>query len=335
MHSEDYSAYSARYTAFLRSGSYPAVSALLSRRNDWSRYAGLVALAGAASSAGYMTTLWLMPMTGAETALIHASVASMAPPPKEVPPAPLPPTAAEVAPPNLALTPRSTRREPATARRAGAIAVPAAKAPQLAGPERYLGPKPEVAPQLMASTPLKRVAAHALDNVAGEPDFDGLHAELEAERVHAREQAERAAAIAPLLVRVPVTAPVRALQPAKVGSAHPQPATLWPLMAAANVDSLQVKGPVGIASVRRGVERLRPALASCYASMAERAGHNHFGRVDVSVVIDEAGRVRAPHVTGGLLPGLDSCLAGVASKLVTSAPDTGRATATLALNFTP
>ena len=331
MHSEDYSA---RYTAFLRSGSYPAVSALLTKRNEWSRYAGLLALAGAAGSAGYVTTLWLVPMPGVETAPIHASVASMAPPPMQVPPAPLPPTAVEVAESklaNLPELPKTLRREPAPRiARAGAVA---RSAPEHVGHE--------AAPQLTAATrrAKKEPAAKesARDSANDTTELDDLRAELDAERARVREAGRTAESAPP--------APVaRAQRPASIGYAplpssptptRPQPAKVWPLMAAASVDGLQVKGPLGISSVRRGVDRLRPALASCYASMAERAGHNHFGREDVTLVIDETGRVRSPRVAGGLLPGLDVCVAGVASKLVTSAPDTGTATASLVLNFTP
>jgi hypothetical protein len=312
---------SVRYTAFLRSGSYPAVSALLSRRGEWSRYAGLAALAAVASSAGYMTTQRLVPMNRAE---LHAGVASLAPQLKPVPRASLPSAVAKVEPVIVSeLPPKKTPRTGAIARRE-AVRRPA--------------------PQLTAASDAPARAVQASEPPRPIPD------NAQAERARAGEEARRAEAAAPLPaaerarageeagraeVAAPRPAAVRAPQPQKTLDAHPQAANLWPLMAATTVDGLRVKGPLGVATVRRGIERLRPALASCYADMAKRAGHNHFGRVDVSLVIDETGRVRSPHVAGGLLPGLDACLAGVASKLVTSAPDTGTATASLVLSFTP
>lgn len=342
MHSEDYSA---RYTAFLRSGSYPAVSALLTKRNDWSRYAGLLALAGAAGSAGYMTTLWLVPMPGVETAPIHASVASMAAPPTQVPPAALPPTAAELTDSQLAIAPepapKTLRREPAprVARAGAALRSAPEHVSHDSAPQLTAALKPAKAIQPVAGAALHDAhaahAAHEAHETTDTSELDDLRAELEAERARMHEEARRseAAATAPVVQR-PASIAYAPL-PVQPSAARPQPAKVWPLMAAANLDQLQVKGPLGMSSVRRGVERLRPALASCYASMAQRAGHNHFGHVDVTLVIDETGRVRSPRVAGGLLPGLDACLAGVASKLVTSAPDTGTATATLMLNFTP
>jgi hypothetical protein len=108
-------------------------------------------------------------------------------------------------------------------------------------------------------------------------------------------------------------------------------------MAAATIAALHIKRPWARPVSAAPSKRLRPALARCYADMAKRASHNHFGGVDSSVVIDDPGRVRSPHVAGDRLPGLEACLAGVASRLVTSAPDTdtGAVTALLVLNFTP
>lgn len=118
-------------------------------------------------------------------------------------------------------------------------------------------------------------------------------------------------------------------------SLHSNPVPRLPLRAAANIEDLSVKGSLSASNVRRGAERLRPQLAECYEHAARQARRNAFGRVEVSLTIDEAGRARSPRVQGAELPGLGSCLSAVTTKLVSAAPDTGVVRATIIVNFVP
>lgn len=109
-----------------------------------------------------------------------------------------------------------------------------------------------------------------------------------------------------------------------------------PLMAAARIERLSVRGPLSAAQLRRSVDRVRSTLSECYAEAARRAGHNRFAQVRVGVTIDEAGRVKtAPKVEGAQLPGFGACLSSAISKLVCQAPDTGTAKVAIVLGFHP
>jgi hypothetical protein len=105
------------------------------------------------------------------------------------------------------------------------------------------------------------------------------------------------------------------------------------LEAHTDVQTLALRGSLSAAVLRGAVERIRPGLSACYASSAQQAGHNAFGRVQVDVLIDEIGHARRPRVTGANLPGLEDCVSAVASKLVTRAPDTGSVVASLMVNY--
>lgn len=327
------------YRPFLRSGSYPSVASLLQRRSEWLRYAGLVAIAGAASGAGYATTLWLVPVmpTVAVEQGHNALPAAAAPQPHSA--AHDPELARDLAA-NVVVAPSAPRENTKARDAQPALADGASK-------RKARAPQTEKQARVDSSTsaPVK------LDDA----NWDSLRTELIAERVRALDEAQAAqrsgAPNRPAQPSVhvepePLQAPQRtaanevpawhaATPLATVQPAQPTRLNVWPLMAAANVESLNVRGSLAASSVRRGLERLKPALVSCYGQAAQQAGRNRFGRVQVSVTIDETGRVRAPHVKGGGLPGLDSCLTGVAGKLVTEVPDTGTVAASLVVNFTP
>ena len=88
--------------------------------------------------------------------------------------------------------------------------------------------------------------------------------------------------------------------------------------------------------MRRSIDRVRPTLSECYAVAAQRAGHNRFAQLRVTVTIDEAGRVKTqPQVEGAQLPGFAECVSTAMSKLVCQAPDTGTAKAAILLGFNP
>jgi hypothetical protein len=107
------------------------------------------------------------------------------------------------------------------------------------------------------------------------------------------------------------------------------------LRAGVNIEGLSVRGPLSAANVRRSLERLAPALAACYEQSARQAEHNRFGRVELSMTIDETGHARGTAVQGAELPGLAACMSGVASKLVSQPPDTGTVHTSVVVNFVP
>jgi serine/threonine-protein kinase len=118
-------------------------------------------------------------------------------------------------------------------------------------------------------------------------------------------------------------------------SASDAPTARAPLAATPQIRELEVHGSLATSEVRRSIARTSPQLAACYARAARAAGRNGFGELQVAVEIDERGRARAPSARGAALPGLDRCVADVASRMAGHPPDTGTVKATWKVAFTP
>lgn len=345
---------STHYRPFLRSGSYPSLASpqQQQRRAAWLRIASLVGIAGLASGAGYHATLWLVPVLPGVNVASESSATSL-------------PAAARVETHERDLAANvvveRASGESTKAQLQAARATPAPAHPPL-------GEGTTLKPRTKAPSADKPVAHAPVTNepvALDDANWESFRSELIAERVRAFDAAHTARAssalgaqaaakvgeaaspharveVAPERVAPQPTAaaPVERVAPTPLATARP-PArvqgrlNVWPLAAAVNVESLNVRGSLAASSVRRALDRLRPSLVDCYGQAAQQAGRNHFGRVQLAVTIDETGRVRSPRVYGGGLPGLDNCLTGVAGKLVTGAPDTGTVAASLVLRFTP
>jgi hypothetical protein len=107
-----------------------------------------------------------------------------------------------------------------------------------------------------------------------------------------------------------------------------------PLAAVPRIDDVSVRGSLATSVVQRAMDRARPLLSACYAQAAKAAGRNGFGSMQITVEFDERGRARRAHADGGVLPGLDRCVAQVAANLVAAqAPDTGTVRATWRVSF--
>jgi hypothetical protein len=363
---------SPQYTSFLRSGAYPVISRKLVQYSDLlARAGGLAALAIIAGGAGYTLTQWLVPSRGAQVAnaadsasaeaepvsqrtygtldseVLHANTARDTAPTEQAPEAP-------ATLPNSLSSPVSARTN--------AIAGRSQEHDVLHAPSAARKPRHKISDSAEAmlpgavQNPDTHVPAHSsspstdLDLLSTE----GLRNELIAERVRAlddvREQtapnpsgAANAAASAPAAERhaltesnPPAAQPTLSRATAFRAKAAPSASARVPVLqlrAAANIEDLSVRGSLSASNVRRSIERLRPALAACYEQAAQHAGRNRFGRVALSLTIDETGRARTPRVQGAELPGLGVCLNSVTSKLVSQAPDTGTVRASVVVNF--
>jgi hypothetical protein len=346
------------YRAFLRSGTYPALSERFVRSGGvLVRAAGWFALVVGAASAGYNTTQRLVTPTAAEPSelprprVAQAALAAAAPVAQpaqqlEVVQEIVERDASSVASrfahaSSLGQAAARAAVVPATSKlkRAGAIvqhgAQPAAPSTQEAELE---------ASQTEASR-AEQIAerVRALDSAAGAAETSAVSAVVEAVL---RDESERPVAEAsekvsepPPLREARVLAKANVVAPRAHSSARADesaPRSSLPLSAAARIDSLVVRGPLSAAHVRRSVERVRPTLSDCYGDAARQAGKNRFAPVRVQVTIDEAGRVKAlPKIDGAQLPGLGACLSAAMSKLVCQAPDTGTAWASITLGFAP
>jgi hypothetical protein len=108
------------------------------------------------------------------------------------------------------------------------------------------------------------------------------------------------------------------------------------LDAVASVTSLDVKGSLSPAIVRRSVERALGALRSCYRAAARAGGTTPAIELQLRFEIDENGLATQVATGGAVFGSLGTCATGVASKIRTpTAPDVGTAQVTVGIRFQP
>ncbi len=103
------------------------------------------------------------------------------------------------------------------------------------------------------------------------------------------------------------------------------------------IASLDVNGPLPSSVVRRGVERILPALRTCYRTAAKASGMTPAVSVSLSFEIDESGAASGVSARGAANLGtLATCVRGAVSRLNTQqAPDVGTVNVTAAISFRP
>ncbi|MBA2542792.1 MAG: serine/threonine protein kinase [Deltaproteobacteria bacterium] len=150
--------------------------------------------------------------------------------------------------------------------------------------------------------------------------------------------------IKPAVVVAPVVVPPKetAPPPVVVVPKPTQPAVIPPadtgsLDATPSIASLDVNGPLPSSVVRRGVERIIPALRACYRAAAKAGGKTPLVNVSVSFEIDESSVATGISAARGTAFGsLHGCVRGAVSRLQTQqAPDVGTVQVVLALTFRP
>jgi serine/threonine protein kinase/outer membrane biosynthesis protein TonB len=126
----------------------------------------------------------------------------------------------------------------------------------------------------------------------------------------------------------PVVAPV----PAK-----PAVVNVGTLDATPAIASLDVNGPLPSSVVRRGVERILPALRTCYRTAAKTRGMTPAVNVSLSFEIDESGAATSVSASGAAnLATLASCAKAAVGRLNTQqAPDVGTVHVVVAISFRP
>jgi serine/threonine-protein kinase len=128
--------------------------------------------------------------------------------------------------------------------------------------------------------------------------------------------------------------------PAVAAPPPPPPANPGTLDATPSVLTLDVKGSLSPAIVRRSVERTLSAMRACYRTAARAAGATPALDLRTTFEIDENSRssqVLAQILASGAGFGsLESCAAGVTSQIRTQeAPDVGTAQVTVVIRFRP
>ena len=317
------------YRAFLRSGSYPALTQRVLRSGGvLAQAAGWFALVVTAASAGYNLAQRLATPSAA---MGSESLVRPAPRPALTNLGDVLPSSAQE-PIEAAIVHEdgvSAERRAPTRRRTGAIV-------QAVQPTAAVERSPEATVELASEvTQLQPTLAERVPDPAPEPEPAPVSVQAAPDPIEAvlRESIERQrASTLAMRVRAATSLPT---PPEPEPVARPV-SPREPVAATARVNGVSVRGPLSAAQLRRSVERVRPTLSECYTEAARRAGQHRNVQVRVTVSIDEAGRVKAqPKVEGAQLPGFGECLSSAMSKLVCQAPDTGTATAAIVVGFKP
>ena len=144
-----------------------------------------------------------------------------------------------------------------------------------------------------------------------------------------------------------VNEPAPRVEPAGPGSAAPTdlapkkpvvaaPVDVGSLDATATIASLEVNGPLPTSVVRRSVERVLPALRTCYRTAAKAGNKTPAANLTVSFEVDESAAAVSVSANGTSFGSLASCAKGAIGRLQTQqAPDVGTVNVVVAISFRP
>jgi eukaryotic-like serine/threonine-protein kinase len=119
--------------------------------------------------------------------------------------------------------------------------------------------------------------------------------------------------------------------------APPAPVDVGSLDATPTISGLEVNGPLPSSVVRRGVERILPALRACYRTAAKAGNKTPVVNVSLSFEIDEnSAATNISAARGAAFGPLGGCVRSAISRLQTQqAPDVGTAQVIVAITFRP
>jgi serine/threonine-protein kinase len=212
-------------------------------------------------------------------------------------------------------------------------------------PRRTATPAPAATAALPAAVGVDGTTGATLELYAGSATEtaadDEILIEMLAEGPHEAEpaveqpvSAASSEAVTPEIAAPPPTAPAPTAPAAPPANAKAALEKTGPLQASAHIKDVTVRGSLATSVVQRAIDRIRPQLDACYERSAKSAGRNEYGALSVEVELDERGRAHSASAVGGALPGLDRCVADVASRLIArQAPDTGTVKATWQVAF--
>ncbi len=291
---------------------------------------GVIALLAAGGAGAY---LWHQSREPEVEAIAAADKPSSPPPPKQEAPAPRDPS-----------TPTSTV-DPAPAVEPPAPTVPAPTppatkpAPAIAvTPGKPIPPKPAPQPPkpVVAAVTTKVEAPATKPLPTPEPSRPGSGSATPPET---KPETKPVVAVTPVVPpketpgsgSAPVVVP-RPTQPAVI-----PPVDAGSLDATPSIASLEVNGPLPSSVVRRGVERILPALRACYRTAAKAGGKTPLVNLSLSFEIDENSAATSISAARGTAFGtLHGCVRGAVSRLQTQqAPDVGTVQVVLAITFRP
>jgi serine/threonine protein kinase len=116
----------------------------------------------------------------------------------------------------------------------------------------------------------------------------------------------------------------------------PPPATVLVTRARADIGSLDVRGSLSNAVIRRAVDRLMPQLRTCFANVATTSKRSLAATVHATFVIDGSKRAVDIRTTSPTWPALAACVASTMGDLRTrDAPDVGTVSVSVDVLFQP
>ena len=127
--------------------------------------------------------------------------------------------------------------------------------------------------------------------------------------------------------------------PAKIEPPPPSPAPIpRPLTTRARTElrSLEVRGSLSNAVIRRALERLEPQMRRCFATQAAASRRSTVTTVRVTFVVDDTRQASSVQAGSSTWPGLATCVGDVVRELRTNtAPDVGSVPVSVDVQFTP
>jgi len=247
--------------------------------------------------------------------------------PATPPPGPPTPTITEPAP---APPPIEPAPPPQPAVQDPTPSVVAKAAPRVVATAKVRSPAPKVAPAIakVAPPPVAAKVETPKQPTIEAPSGSTLSIETPAP-----------AKITPAPPPDPKPVAVTPVAPTEPPAVTPKPAVIeiGSMDATPTITSLDVNGPLPSSVVRRGVERILPALRTCYRNAAKTGQKTPLVSLSVSFEIDEnSSATNVSAARGAAFGPLQGCVRGSVSRLQTQqAPDVGTAQVVLVITFRP
>jgi hypothetical protein len=150
-----------------------------------------------------------------------------------------------------------------------------------------------------------------------------------------RHAAHRTAASAPVRAEASIAAPAPTFTSAAAvsGSEPVHPISeVKPAPSEVHFLQLAIDGAISPAAVRSGLERIRPALSSCYRHASDLAEQTRIPKLHVTFTIDETGHPRDARLTSGPAS-VDECVSQAVDKFASTPATTGTASVSTDLRF--
>ncbi|HEX4353196.1 MAG TPA: hypothetical protein VHZ95_09785, partial [Polyangiales bacterium] len=147
---------------------------------------------------------------------------------------------------------------------------------------------------------------------------------------HPRPRTATATPRPPLPNEAPLAPP---LQTAAIGDTPSIPNDeAKPTPAEVHFIQLAIEGAISLPAVRRALERVRPALNTCYRRATELTGQSHPHKLHLALTIDERGHAQDPQVTNGTVSIAD-CVSHATDKFWSEPPTSGTVRVSTDLRF--